>query len=161
MFPKLEPPSSDHLLSIHNTSCLLKKKQQKTKKRTHTRTQRTAVALSAACTLGVYLHSLLRALLCGFSTSSCKGLPFIPRHAGTLCLVGTLPLHGMSSPTHSKRSSSNVTSSVEPAPQFSPGPFPVPAKTNCPFPYMYVNGIRLVLLLRNLEFIRGKARVHQ
>lgn len=112
--------------------------------------------------------------------SSYKWFSFVPRNSSTLCPAGTVPLQGMSSLTHSPRSRSNVTCSVELSSQFSPAPFPVSAKIICSFLYRkcsmkkkllntisiylfweHKNGVSQVLHMWNLEFTRGTTKASQ
>lgn len=92
-----------------NVACLLKQKWK---------TQRTPITLGGArmtCRAPPARRPILISDLRSAWTQCprYKGLSITPRYPSTLWLVGTPPLHGMSSPTHSTRFSSNVTSSVE------------------------------------------------
>lgn len=129
------------------------------------------------------LHSLLQPLLCAYSTLRLQRTACHSQILKDSVSCWHLPLHGMSSPTHSTRSSSNVTSSVDLSSQFSPVPSPcfIPNKLLLPqylqrkyqmkkslLNIYYLNILVLgrqkcisQVLLWNSEFIWGRTRANQ
>ena len=129
------------------------------------------------------LHSLLQPLLSAYSTLQLQRTPCHSQILKDSVSCWHLPLHGMSSPTHSTRSSSNVTSFVELSSHFSPVPSPVSAQINYSFLDIYKENTKCrkdcwiftisiylcwehrnvisQVLLWNSEFIWGRTRANQ
>ena len=91
--------------------------------------------LSLGVTCSPALHSLLRALLCRNPRPQLQGPPSLPgpQHWG---LAGILLLHAWPpDPLHKAQLKCHLFCGT--TSQFSPVPFPVPAKIHCSFLYIY------------------------
>lgn len=96
-----------------------------------------AARLAVVFQIDLTLHSLLQPLLCAYSTLRLQRTACHSQILKDSVSCWHLPLHGMSSPTHSTRSSSNVTSSVDLSSQFSPVPSPASSQINYSFLNIY------------------------